>query len=79
MAVIALVTRRDMRKCLPGRLNSVVTGNATAGQRRVIHECDGGPARRNMTVRTLAIRRNMIGRLGGGTYEIALRVTARTR
>ena len=31
MAVIALVTRRDMCECLPGRLNSVVTGNATAG------------------------------------------------
>ncbi len=79
VAVITLIGTGYMAWRFSCCLGAIVTADATAGYRRMIHECDDGPAWRNMTVRTLASRQNMIGRLGGGTDEITFRVTARTR
>lgn len=53
MAIIALVIGGDMVECFPGRLDAIVAADATAGDRRVIHESNDGPVRGDMTIGTL--------------------------
>ena len=62
VTVIALITRRDMSRCLPGRLDAIVTTDTTTGYGRVIHESNHAPARSNVTVGAFTRRRNMAGR-----------------
>lgn len=61
VAVIALIARRDMGRRFAGRLHSVVAAVAASDDRRVIHENDGRPARRYVTVRALAGRCDVVG------------------
>jgi len=50
MAVVALVTGRNVGQRLPGRLNTVMTANAVAGKGRVIHKGNSCPARSDVAV-----------------------------
>ncbi len=54
VAVVALVIRRDMGRRFSCRLNTVVTGDAAARQRRVVDECNDLPVRSDMAVRAFA-------------------------
>lgn len=50
MAIVALVAGRDVVQRLAGRLNSVVTGNATAANRRVVHGGNDRPVGGYVTI-----------------------------
>lgn len=52
-----------------------MAGDAVPRQRRVVHECDGRPVRRYVTVGALANRLDVIGGLRRGADETARRVT----
>ena len=62
VTVVALVPRRYMRRCLSSGLDAVVTADATAGNRRVIHERDYFPVGSNVTVGALSCGCNVTGR-----------------
>lgn len=64
VTIVALVTGRYVRQRFPGSLNTVMTTNAAAGQRGVVHKRDGIPARGNMAVRALAIGKDVARRFG---------------
>ena len=95
MAVVALVAGNDVTRRFTGGHDVIVTRVATAGHRRVIHECHGAPRIRSMTVtanlRALHMPRALAGRLdcpdcrvtanavGTRTFELSTGVTAVAR
>ena len=62
VAAVALVAGRDMRRGLACRLRTVVATDTAASDRRVVHKGDHGPVGRNVAVRALAGRHDMIRR-----------------
>ena len=72
MAIVALVAGGHMIQRFAGSLGTVVAAYATAGYGGVVHKSDRTPARGDMTIRTFARRRHVIGRLCGRSDEPAL-------
>ncbi len=76
MAVVTLLTGRDVRGRFARGLHAVVTGAAIAFYGCVINKRNGAPRRGDVAVGALAGRQYVISRLDRGTYDAARRVTA---
>ena len=71
MAVVTLLTGRDVGGRFTGGLHAVVTGATVAFDRRVINKRNGAPRRGDVAVGALRGRQYVISRLDRGTYDAA--------